>query len=172
MHRERNRHRPYTEDRAVRNRARHRAVAALVELHRDEFERLYANEMDVAVAEAARIREHVAPTPVATSSAKPREVLATRLRPGPRPAGLPFTDRIRDDVGACPRCAVHHDTGHRCPVCGAEPQMGEQEARRRVATLRQMRCTHCQADGTQRLAPCRATGRVWSRHDFRLERTG
>lgn len=96
----------------LRNRARHRAVAALVARHQADFDALYERAKAEVAAEAARI----AAVPAAAEHYGDQPI---RLRPGPR---LPFEEIVdRIDVGRCPDCARHHDAGHACPACGATP---------------------------------------------------
>lgn len=99
-----------TPARVIRVRARHRAVAALIERHRTEFEELMAEATESARTEA----EALAEDPAAAEHYQPDETV--RLRPGPRRAGQDVTERI--DVARCTNCATHHDRGHVCPNCG------------------------------------------------------
>lgn len=99
-----------------RQRARHRAVAALIERHPAEFEEL----MGLHLAEATKEAEALASTPEARQHYKGEPV---RLRPGKRMAGEKVGDRI--DVARCPHCIKHHDRGHVCKQCGASPTPGE-----------------------------------------------
>jgi hypothetical protein len=95
-----------------RNRARHRAVADLIEAHQVEFDALYEKRLCEAADEAQALaqqqaaQEHYGDQPV-------------RLRPGRRRQGEKPADRI--DVARCPHCIRHHDRGHVCAVCGAAP---------------------------------------------------
>lgn len=97
-----------------RNRARHRAIAALIERHADEFEALYEQHLVEAAEEAEALateksaQEHYRDEPV-------------RLRPGKRRSGQKAGDRI--DVARCPHCIRHHDRGHVCAKCGAAPDV-------------------------------------------------
>ena len=98
----------------LRNRARHRATAALIQAHADEFETLLADATDEVRAEAEALAEHGA------------EGQMTRLRPGPRRRGQDVAERL--DVARCPECAGHHDRGHICTNCGASPQAEAERA--------------------------------------------
>lgn len=109
-----------TEARVFRVRARHRAIADLIDLHRVEFEALLEQHTVTVQAEAATLTaaaaadqahghdaHHAAPDPL------------PRLRPGPRRPGQTVTERL--DVARCAHCVKHHDRGHTCPSCGAIP---------------------------------------------------
>lgn len=98
-----------------RMRARHRAVADLIDLHEDEFETLLA----IRLAEAHDEAERLAQTPEAAEHFKGEPV---RLKPGKRMPGEKVGDRI--DVARCPHCVKHHDRGHVCPRCGTAPAAG------------------------------------------------
>lgn len=113
----RTRTRPRTTDRMLRSRAVNRAMARLRDLHRDEYERLLAEELDAARAEAAKHAE-TAPKPDDEHCAPPVPL----LRPGPAAIGE-TGPRLREDVGTCPLCVNRHDRGHVCPACGARPQL-------------------------------------------------
>jgi hypothetical protein len=95
-----------------RQRARHRAIAILVQRHEDEFRDL----MDLQLAEVAEEAEALAADPQAKKHYKDEPV---RLRPGKRMPGEKAGDRI--DVARCPHCIKHHDRGHVCTRCGAAP---------------------------------------------------
>lgn len=96
-----------------RQRARHRAIAVLVERHEDEFRDL----MDLKLAEVTEEAELLATDPAARKHYGDAEPV--RLRPGRRMAGEKAGDRI--DVARCPHCVKHHDRGHVCTKCGAVP---------------------------------------------------
>lgn len=104
-----------TQPKINRTRARHRAVAELIERHQDEFDSLYERHLGEAAEEAEALakesaaREHYRNEPV-------------RLRPGKRRSGQKAGDRI--DVARCPHCIKHHDRGHVCVKCGTAPQGG------------------------------------------------
>lgn len=98
-----------------RNRARHRAIAVLVERHADEFEALYER----CLAEAAAEAEALAQTTDAKQHYGDGKGGPVRLRPGKRLTGQKAGDRI--DVARCPHCIRHHDRGHVCVKCGAAP---------------------------------------------------
>lgn len=101
-----------TDARVARNRARHRAVADLIDRHAAEFESLLE----------ARIREAEAEVEELSADARARKHYKdelVRLRPGPRLSGEKAGDRI--DVARCPDCVRHHDRGHVCVKCGAQP---------------------------------------------------
>lgn len=101
-----------TQRRVVRNRARGRAVTALIRRHEQEWREVYAAAVAAAEAEAEEIaqtddaREHYATEPV-------------RLKRGRRKDGQKAGDRI--DVARCPHCITHHDRGHVCRECGTAP---------------------------------------------------
>jgi hypothetical protein len=95
-----------------RVRARHRAVADLIESHRDEFETLLA----IRVGEAAEEAEALRATTEGRTHFRDEPV---RLRPGKAMPGQKVEDRI--DVGRCPHCIKHHDQGHVCARCGMAP---------------------------------------------------
>jgi hypothetical protein len=100
------RHRP---TQLVFNRARNRARARLVTQHQDEYENYLAEELEQAEAEQNRLEEaHRLDGPI-------------KLKGGRRAAGETLEQRVRTDVGSCPRCVQSHDAGHRCPSCGALP---------------------------------------------------
>lgn len=112
----RHRHR---EDRVLANRARNRAVTALVKAHRAEFTRLLeAAKVQVATehAELLMVAKAMGAEPTGD-----RQVV--RLRPGP-----PTSDE--DDISerittpsTCDRCETYHQRGHACPVCGTKPHV-------------------------------------------------
>lgn len=99
-----------TETRMIRVRARHRAMAALVESHRDEFARLLDLETVKAREEHEKLKQ--------ASDGNPDAGLA-RLKPGPKRKGqTDVTERL--DVARCQSCHTHHDDEHVCPSCGDE----------------------------------------------------
>jgi len=113
----------------VRTRAQHRATAKLRELYRDEYDTLFAAEMERAKAEAtghiatARVehpghRPAVKPAGAPGPRPGPLAPLPPALMPGPSPTGAP---RLREDVARCPYCARYHDRGHTCGACGHRP---------------------------------------------------
>lgn len=102
-----NNRRPPTVTRIVRNRARSRAMALLVQAHEGEFARLYERQFQVARAEHEALQQAAAGNPDAEHA---------RLRPGPVRAGETKIDRL--DVARCQRCLTHHDAEHECPDCG------------------------------------------------------
>lgn len=105
--------RSITPNRVVRNRARHRAVAALIDRHRDEFAQLMAAELTTAQA------EHEELTAAAAERGQDDAAVA-RLRPGPkRREQTSGVERL--DVARCPHCIKHHDRGHVCAKCGSAP---------------------------------------------------
>jgi hypothetical protein len=101
-----------TAARLIDQRARRRATQTLIEIHRDEFQRLY----DLHRAEAEQEAEHLATAPEAVEHYRSEPV---RLKPGARLAGQKVGDRI--DVARCAHCVKHHDRNHVCPKCGAAP---------------------------------------------------
>ncbi len=120
--------RPYkpTHLRVVKTRARHRAMAELVHRHAGEFAILLERCTHEAEAEAARI----AAVPAAQrvyGAAEP-----VRLRRGRPAEGETLMDRI--DVGRCSECATHHDRGHACPYCGAQPHEAPPATRTNIHT--------------------------------------
>jgi|SRR5450759_2161331 len=96
-----------TPARVIRNRARHRATALLLEEFPDRFQVLLSQEQRVATIEAAML--------LATGPNDSDNVVL--LRPGVRLEGQTPEDRI--DVGRCTRCQTSHDAGHVCPRCGS-----------------------------------------------------
>jgi len=98
-------------DQLVANRARNRARARLVELHREEYEALVEQEMPRAKAEQDALE--------AKAGADER----VRLLPGKKAKSEQLEQRIRSDVGTCPKCIGYHDKGHACPACGASPHV-------------------------------------------------
>lgn len=116
-----------TNARVIRLRARARAVADLINFHREEWEALFA----IRTAEAAEEAEALAATPEAAEHYKDEPV---KLRPGQRTEGQTVSDRI--DVARCPHCIKHHDKGHVCESCGARP--GDQKlVTRNMSVVRQ-----------------------------------
>lgn len=124
------RYRPYTPSRAVRTRARQRALRRLAELHPRDFAGLMAEEIEKARAELEPLKAAADATGKGTSHTqrhdpvrrrKPVGEIAALLKGGPRPAGQSPVERLRDDVGRCPLCIDSHDRGHICPACGAAP---------------------------------------------------
>lgn len=159
--RERHRHRAYDNDRAIQTRARNRATAALVKRHKDEFERLYDEMIEDVAQEMTTLRERAAERGVKAESG------VVRLRPGTRPADEKPADRLRQDVGRCPRCQQLHDAGHKCPSCGEELLLTEKAK----ATLARMVCAVCSRDGRARGEPCIDTqGRNHGAHSYRLSK--
>jgi hypothetical protein len=120
---------PYTPSRAVRTRARQRAMRRLTELHPRDYERIYAEEVDKARDELGVIKAVADETGKGASHTARHDPVQRRkpvetvplLRGGPLPAGQTITDRLRDDVGRCPLCIDSHDRGHTCPACGSQP---------------------------------------------------
>lgn len=101
------RRRPPTLSRAIRNRARHRAYAVLIERHQAEWEQLLSAKTIEVTVELDRIRK------AAGSNGDP----VPRLKPGPRRKDQ--SDVIeRIDVARCRACHTHHDAKHVCPTCG------------------------------------------------------
>lgn len=92
-----------TPTRVIANRARHRAVALLVEAHHQEFEDLLAKEKDLAKTEFYLLQ----------SMSEGEDLV--RLSTGPRKLDQP---NVRIEVGICRRCHRLHDDGHHCPHCG------------------------------------------------------
>lgn len=156
--RERHRHREYGNDRAAQTRARNRATAALVKRHKAEFDLLYDEMIADVTQEMTVLRERAAERGVKAESG------VVRLRPGTRPRDEKPADRLREDVGRCPKCHVMHDAGHRCPNCGTNLPVTSE------ATLARMVCAVCGKDGTARSEPCiDPKQRVMrNRHEYRL----
>lgn len=111
----------------IRTRAMHRALARLRDAHRGEYERLMAEELVKAKAEAARhvatvTVEHPDAAPPVKPAGSPGRKFETlppvppRLQPGPR-----LEPVLRDAVAACPYCHQHHKRGHECPSCRHKP---------------------------------------------------
>jgi ribosomal protein L32 len=101
-----------TQPKINRNRARHRAIADLIERHEAEFTDL----LEQRLAEARQEAEALVREQAAQEHYKDEPV---RLRPGRRLTGQKAGDRI--DVARCPHCVKHHDRGHVCPKCGMAP---------------------------------------------------
>ena len=103
-----------TEARTIRNRARHRAKARLIDEFRDRYDALLEEEIYAAEREFATLAalgDYDDPTePV-------------RLRPGQRRAGQDPLDRI--DVARCRRCHAHHDASHVCQNCGLDERASD-----------------------------------------------
>jgi hypothetical protein len=96
-----------TPARVIRNRARHRATALLLEEYQTRFQVLLTQEQRVATNEAAML--------LAMGDGAVDNVVL--LRPGMRLEGQTPGERI--DVARCKRCHTNHDAGHVCPRCGA-----------------------------------------------------
>lgn len=97
-----------TPSRAIRNRARHRAMQRLAGHHPRQFDVLFQQEVEKAQREyeiLQAIGAHTVP-----------EGEPVRLRPGPKRAGQEAEHRI--DVARCTVCHTNHDRGHSCPNCG------------------------------------------------------
>lgn len=156
--RDRHRHRAYDNDRAIQTRARNRATAALVKRHKAEFDLLYDEMIADVAQEMGVLRERAAERGVKAESG------VVRLRTGPRPADEKPADRLREDVGRCPKCHVMHDAGHSCPNCGTDLSVTQ------AATLARMVCAVCGRDGRFRNEACPVgrEGAVRVRHDYRL----
>lgn len=91
-----------TRARVIRNRARHRAIARLVELHRDQFEALYESARADAIEEDEWLSGD--PENVARFAGQ-----TPRLKPGPRQQGE-VQPRIDDKW--CATCSAYHARGH------------------------------------------------------------
>lgn len=137
-----NRPRVYDTARAIRQRARTRALERLRLAHPVEFRALVHEELILARAEVAKIEKAGAKVNAPRSATARHQVAAPRvaeqtqptievpepaapailLRRGPR-GDAPVEDRIRTDVATCPACINRHDDGHRCPICGSVPQL-------------------------------------------------
>lgn len=134
--------RVYDTARAIRQRARTRALTRLARLHKAEFRLLLNEELQKAAAEvqtleaeAVRLdapRSATAAHAAAPEQARPyQQTKPTAAVPEPnRPAvilragargGQTVEQRIRTDVAICPACINRHDADHRCPVCGNRP---------------------------------------------------
>lgn len=101
-----------TPTKVIRNRATMRALRALADQHRDEYERLLAEETVKAAA------EHEALTAAAAARGNADAEVA-RIKPGPKSQDRGETSTLdRLDVARCPSCHQHHDAGHLCPTCG------------------------------------------------------
>lgn len=91
-------------------RARGRAVTALIAAHEAEWEHLFAAKRAEVEAELDTVDQagagHYGDEPA-------------RLKSGRRKKGQTAVDRI--DVARCPHCIKHHDRGHVCVKCGAAP---------------------------------------------------
>lgn len=94
----------------VYQRARGRAVTALIAAHEAEWEHLFAAKRAEVQAEVDAVDE---------AGADHYGTEPTRLKTGRRKQGQTVVDRI--DVARCPHCIKHHDRGHACPKCGAAP---------------------------------------------------
>lgn len=133
----------YDTARAIRNRARSRALERLKAAHLAEFQRYESEEREIARNEIAAIEAAGAVRSTTAHHAEPpRDPQANRIRTPaddvvPQPAApavllqhgprsdKPITARVRADVGACPHCAGFHDRGHRCAICGTAPEFGK-----------------------------------------------
>lgn len=115
----RHRHR---EDRVLANRARNRAVTALVKAHPVEFQML----LEAARAEVAREHAELLKVAVAMGAEPTGDRRVVRLRPGPPTSDEDSpADRIAsgDTQRGCASCSRYHERGHGCPVCGTKPQI-------------------------------------------------
>lgn len=111
--------------RMLRVRANNRALAALRELHREEYEAIFANELANAIEQSERWQEEMAelgrPAP-ADDEHEPAPI--PLLKPGPAVAGEHISERLRADDGpSCRLCSNRHKAGHVCPACGSRPQV-------------------------------------------------
>lgn len=111
-----------TTERLARSRARHRAAAALIELHREEFEQLYADCRAEALEEADRLAAD--PELQVIFDGKP-----PRLRHGPKGRGEPSDPRV--DTDWCAKCAVFHALDHHLKVATNQGYL--EAARERVS---------------------------------------
>lgn len=107
-----NNKRPPTEARIIRIRARHRAVAALIDKHPDEFQELLTTAVVEIKAEAEQIK-------TAAEASGNADAGLARLKPGPRRKGEDGVTK-RLDVARCRHCHTHHDAEHVCPNCGTD----------------------------------------------------
>lgn len=94
---------PLTEARIIRNRARHRAMQRLVELHKAEFEALYEDERAVALDENDRLRGD-------PETAARFDGQTPRLRKGRRRPGEDAEARVDEEW--CAQCATFHAGDH------------------------------------------------------------
>jgi hypothetical protein len=105
-------------NRVLRVRARHRAVAALVERHAAEFRELLEYYVKIVDQEARQLA--VAAADTFETNGHGHTPSMPRIKRGPRRKGQELVERL--DVARCPQCVGYHDRGHRCAECGAEPQ--------------------------------------------------
>lgn len=151
--------RVYDNARAIRNRARTRALERLRKLHPVEYRILLNEELKKAAkeladleAEAERIKAPRSATIAhgRTRQARPQQATPpTELVPEPQAAAVLLKhgprgdqtaeERIRTDVGRCPACINRHDNDHICPVCKSRPQLAGPS--RGVATKRPVKWT-------------------------------
>jgi hypothetical protein len=94
-------------NRVVDRRARGRASTRLRAEHLERYRRIYAEEYELAMAEALELEALV------VGPVRPREPL--KLISGSR-RGKSLISRI--DTASCTRCHTAHDRGHACPSCG------------------------------------------------------
>lgn len=111
-----------TARRTLRVRANNRALAALRDLHRAEFELLFA-ECLAAVTEQADRWAAEMPQNDDETPGHDHGPVTPLLRPGPAAPGEEPADRILPDgtPGSCRLCRNRHDKGHECPICGSRP---------------------------------------------------
>lgn len=135
--------RVYDTARAIRQRARTRALERLRQQHPAEYRILLNEELKKAAEEVAAIEAiakktkpprsatvvhrrspgaHPQPSTPPTALVPEPAAPAVLLRRGPN-TGQALEERIRMDVAECPWCAANHDRGHKCPMCGNEPQI-------------------------------------------------
>jgi hypothetical protein len=124
-----------------RMRARHRAIADLIQWHPDDFQALLA----IRLAEATEEAEELAATPEAKEHAAGGPV---KLKPGKRMPGEKAGDRI--DVARCPHCIKSHDRGHVCASCGASPEPSNKKL---VTGLRSVEHPKPAPSGVRRAVP-------------------
>jgi len=119
-----NRARRLTAAKVIRNRATMRTYRALAQRHRDEYDRLLADELEKARAEHAAVQ-------AAAAARGNDDADIARLKPGPLSQDLGETSTLeRLDVARCPSCHQHHDRGHACPTCGEDTTEPTSDAKR------------------------------------------
>lgn len=131
-----------TATRRIYTRARARALEDLAKLHPDDFAALFAARkaeaeqefqrlQDASTDDYAEANDHMTETGIQSLATRTRggqppsfEPVVATLKPGPRKPGEDVTDRL--DVARCPECRAHHDRGHVCKACGANPALDVQ----------------------------------------------
>jgi hypothetical protein len=96
---------PFSDTKLIRNRARTRAIALLVQENQDRLNQLIEDILPIVRQEALAVSDEAHGV--------------ARLKPGPKRPDEQVIDRV--DVARCRHCANSHDRDHECEFCGRKP---------------------------------------------------